>query len=167
MRTRRLCVHVRRFDHASCGSTSNQSRRRLNRVNDLALDAAHLAPLDPRVYGGSIDTDKGTYRCVQRGTKGTGLGEDIAAKGTKGGVGQTASALEGGALRWRLKFAEDDVPIAERFRRAYLEVDAERAARREKNSQKRKNRNLNRMFTSSSERHIYRALDDISLVDGY
>jgi hypothetical protein len=48
-----------------------------------------------------------------------------------------------------------------------LEVDAERAARREKNSQKRKNRNLNRMFTSSSERHIYRALDDISLVDRY
>ena len=42
VRTRRLCVHVRRFDHASCGSTSNQSRRRLNRVNDLALDAAHL-----------------------------------------------------------------------------------------------------------------------------
>ena len=81
--------------------------------------------------------------------------------------GQTASALEGGALRWRLKFAEDDVPIAERFRRAYLEVDAERAARREKNSQKRKNRNLNRMFTSSSERHIYRALDDLSLVDRY
>ena len=81
--------------------------------------------------------------------------------------GQTTSALEGGALRWRLKFAEDDVPIAERFRRAYLEVDAERAARREKNSQKRKNRNLNRMFTSSSERHIYRALDDLSLVDRY
>ena len=132
-----------------------------------ALDAAHLAPLDPRVYGGSIDTDKGTYRCAQRGTKGTGLGEDIAAKGTKGGPLQTASALEGGALRWRLKFAEDDVPIAERFRRAYLEVDAERAARREKNSQKRKNRNLNRLSTSSSERHIYRALDDISLVDRY
>ena len=136
-----------------------------------ALDAAHLAPLDPRVYGGSIDTDKGADRDAQRGTKGTGLGEDIGAKGTKGGVSatgaQTASALEGGALRWRLKFAEDDVPIAERFRRAYLEVDAERAARREKNSQKRKNRNLNRMFTSSSERHIYRALDDISLVDRY
>ena len=135
------------------------------------MDAAHLAPLDPRVYGGSIDTDKGTCRCAQRGTKGTGLGEDIGAKGTKGGVssngGQTTSALEGGALRWRLKFAEDDVPIAERFRRAYLEVDAERAARREKNSQKRKNRNLNRLSTSSSERHIYRALDDLSLVDGY
>ena len=132
-----------------------------------ALDAAHLAPLDPRVYGGSINTNEGADRDAQRGTKGTRVGEDIGAKGTKGGMGQTASALEGGALRWRLKFAEDDVPIAERFRRAYLEVDAERAARREKNSQKRKNRNLNRMFTSSSERHIYRALDDLSLVDRY
>ena len=69
------------------------------------------------------------------------------------------------ALRWRLKFAEDDVPIAERFRRACAEVEAARAARRERNHQKRKNRNLNRLAASSSERHIFRAMDDMSLVD--
>ena len=71
-----------------------------------ALDAAHLAPLDPRVYGGSIDTDKGTYRCAQRGTKGTGLGEDIGAKGTKGGSNGSprsrAARFDGGSSSPRM-----------------------------------------------------------------
>ena len=117
--------------------------------------------IDDDVAGGAR-ADAGADRL--RAQAGTG-GRDGVSDGA--GAVTAGKALAGSALRWRLGFAEDrdDVPIAERFRRACAEVEAARAARRERNHQKRKNRNLNRLAASSSERHIFRAMDDVSLVD--
>ena len=109
-----------------------------------ALDEAHLACIDPRSW-------------VHPSCGSSHLPASIDRRG--------ANKQSSTALRWRLKFAEDDVPIAERFRRACAEVEAARVLRRERNHQKRKNRNLNRLAASSSERLIFRAMDDVSLVD--
>ena len=112
-----------------------------------ALDEAHLARIDPRSWVHPSSSSPSPAASIHRW------------RANKSGESTSA------ALRWRLQFAEDDVPIAERFRRACAEVEAARAARRERNHQKRKNRNLNRLAASSSERHIFRAMDDVSLVD--
>ena len=112
-----------------------------------ALDEAHLTRIDPRSWVHPSSSSPSPAASIHRW------------RANKSGESTSA------ALRWRLQFAEDDVPIAERFRRACAEVEAARAARRERNHQKRKNRNLNRLAASSSERHIFRAMDDVSLVD--
>ena len=120
-----------------------------------ALDEAHLTRVDPRSWvhpSSSSSSSSPTAASIdQRGANKSGKNHAT-----------TASSM---ALRWRLKFAEDDVPIAERFRRACVEVEAARTARRERNHQKRKNRHFNRLAASSSERLIFRAMDDVSLVD--
>ena len=120
-----------------------------------ALDEAHLTRIDPRSWvhpSSSSSSSSPTAASIdRRGANKSGKNDAT-----------TASLM---ALRWRLKFAEDDVPIAERFRRACAEVEAARAARRERNHQKRKNRHFNRLAASSSERLIFRAMDDVSLVD--
>ena len=120
-----------------------------------ALDEAHLTRVDPRSWvhpSSSSSSSSPTAASIdRRGANKSGKNDAT-----------TASLM---ALRWRLKFAEDDVPIAERFRRACAEVEAARAARRERNHQKRKNRHFNRLAASSSERLIFRAMDDVSLVD--
>ena len=123
------------------------------------LDAAAVARLNPSAWGG-VST-----RRRARGALGGGAGVSRAAShgsggGEKVGVGQSA-------LRWRLGFAEDkdDVPIAERFKRACEEVEQERSIRREKNYRKGKNRRMRRL--GSAEQHIHRALDDLSLVNQY
>ncbi|ACO63309.1 predicted protein [Micromonas commoda] len=121
-----------------------------------ALDEAHLTRVDPRSWvhpSSSSSSSSPTAASIDRRGANKLLGENAAT---------TASSM---ALRWRLKFAEDDVPIAERFRRACAEVEAARTARRERNHQKRKNRHFNRLAASSSERLIFRAMDDVSLVD--
>ena len=72
-----------------------------------------------------------------------------------------------GALRWRLNFAEDAEgaeSVASRFARACREVASERAARREKNYKKQRNRQRNKL--GSAERHIWNAMNDMALVDG-
>ncbi len=120
-----------------------------------ALDEAHLACIDPRSWVHPSCSSSRPAASIDR------RGANKQVKAVKAGENNASST----ALRWRLKFAEDDVPIAERFRRACAEVEAARAARRERNHQKRKNRNLNRLAASSSERHIFRAMDDVSLVD--
>ena len=123
-----------------------------------ALDEAHLACIDPRSWVHPSCSSSRPAASIDR------RGANKQVKAVKAGENNATNASST-ALRWRLKFAEDDVPIAERFRRACAEVEAARAARRERNHQKRKNRNLNRLAASSSERHIFRAMDDVSLVD--
>ena len=126
------------------------SRRRLCADRggpDARVGRAHLARIDPRSWVHPSSSSPSPAASIHRW------------RANKSGESTSA------ALRWRLQFAEDDVPIAERFRRACAEVEAARAARRERNHQKRKNRNLNRLAASSSERHIFRAMDDVSLVD--
>ena len=81
-------------------------------------------------------------------------------------VGAPAGVARG-ALRWRLNFAEDAEgaeSVASRFARACREVASERAARREKNYKKQRNRQRNKL--GSAERHIWNAMNDMALVDG-
>ena len=95
-------------------------------------------------------------------------------EGREGTRGITRSARVGapagvarGALRWRLNFAEDAEgaeSVASRFARACREVASERAARREKNYKKQRNRQRNKL--GSAERHIWNAMNDMALVDG-
>ena len=125
----------------------------------VPLDEPFVARLDPRAWGNETGG--------RRGGGGGGVGgASIRGGGGGGGVGGAsirASGVAGAALRWRLAFAEDDVPVAERFRRACEEVEAARAAKREKNAKKAKNRRANRM--GCAERMIHVAMDDVSLVD--
>ena len=78
------------------------------------------------------------------------------------------AGVAGGALRWRLKFAEDAEgaeSVAARFARACAEVASARAARREKNYKKQRNRQRNKL--GSAERHIWDAMNDVALTDGF
>ena len=121
-----------------------------------------MGALDPSTWGGTSTSVKdggvagGGVFCVSSAASGGSASGAFAAAGT---------ALVGSALRWRLGFAEDrdDVPIAERFRRACEEVEQERSVKREKNHRKNKNRRMRAL--GSAERHIYQSLDDVSLVD--
>jgi hypothetical protein len=117
----------------------------------VPLDAPFIARLDPRAWGNETGG--------RGGGGGGGVGGFSVAEGSSS---PRASGVAGAALRWRLAFAEDDVPVAERFRRACEEVEAARAAKREKNAKKAKNRRANRM--GCAERMIHVALDDVSLV---
>ena len=77
------------------------------------------------------------------------------------------AGVAGGALRWRLKFAEDAEgaeSVAARFARACAEVASARAARRVKNYKKQRNRRRNKL--GSAERHIWDAMNDVALTDG-
>lgn len=133
----------------------------------VPLDAPFIARLDPRAWG-----DETGGRGGGGGGRGGGRGGAGGRSGGGGGVGGFSvaegsssprfSGVAGAALRWRLAFAEDDVPVAERFRRACEEVEAARAAKREKNAKKAKNRRASRM--GCAERMIHVALDDVSLV---
>ena len=60
--------------------------------------------------------------------------------------------------------AEGAESVAARFARACREVESARAARREKNLKKQRNRQRNKL--GSAERHIWNAMNDMALVDG-
>ena len=85
----------------------------------------------------------------------------------RAGSSSVLPGVAGGALRWRLKFAEDAQgaeSVAARFARACAEVASARAARREKNYKKQRNRRRNKL--GSAERHIWDAMNDVALTDG-
>lgn len=92
---------------------------------------------------------------------------DPLARGSRSARVGAPAGVARGALRWRLNFAEDAEgaeSVASRFARACREVASERAARREKNYKKQRNRQRNKL--GSAERHIWNAMNDMALVDG-
>lgn len=109
--------------------------------------------------------DHRAVRLVRRDAYG-GIPEGPLASTRSARVGAPAGVARG-ALRWRLNFAEDAEgaeSVASRFARACREVASERAARREKNYKKQRNRQRNKL--GSAERHIWNAMNDMALVDG-
>jgi hypothetical protein len=145
----------------------------------ISAAAARGAP-PPREADPTTPLDSPALACLDASARGGGRGEAAASteammffsggmKDEDGGAAPSKRGLGLGAaaLRWRLGFAEDadGVSVAERFKRACEEVDAERKLKREKNRRKGRNRTLNKLGKSSYERAMFDALDDRSPFD--
>ena len=144
------------------------------RRRDGDFDAPPPAEADP-----TRALDRPAVRLVRRDAHGGDPTDPLIGESAKNaaihadsrrGVSATEKAPAGvarGALRWRLNFAEDAEgaeSVAARFARACREVESARAARREKNLKKQRNRQRNKL--GSAERHIWNAMNDMALVDG-
>lgn len=142
-------------------SRTSENRRWWYRRRDGDSDDPPLAADPTRAL------DHRAVRLVRRDAYG-GIheGREGIPKPRSARVGAPAGVATG-ALRWRLNFAEDAEgaeSVASRFARACREVASERAARREKNYKKQRNRQRNKL--GSAERHIWNAMNDMALVDG-
>ena len=136
-----------------------RSRRRSRRTRPFRSTNRCRAPRSARV---GERNRRETRRRRRRGRRASIRGGGGRRRGRRR-VNPRERRVAGAALRWRLAFAEDDVPVAERFRRACEEVEAARAAKRGEEREEGEIRRANRM--GCAERMIHVAMDDVSLVD--